>query len=43
MAHLDAIDAVLFDVGNTIVTQNNPGLPFSELKVEILPGVRELL
>jgi nicotinate-nucleotide--dimethylbenzimidazole phosphoribosyltransferase len=43
MAHLDAIDAVLFDVGNTLVTQNNPGLPFSELKVEILPGVRELL
>lgn len=43
MAYLDKFDAVLFDIGNTLVNQNNPGTPIAELKVEPLPGVRELL
>jgi len=36
-------DAVIFDVGNTLLVQNNPGLTFEELKIEILPGVVDLL
>jgi len=43
MAYLDKFDAVIFDIGNTLVNQNNPGTPISELQVELLPGVRELL
>ena len=36
-------DAVIFDVGNTLLLQNNPGLSSEELKIEILPGVVDLL
>jgi len=43
MAYLDKFDAVIFDIGNTLVNQNNPGAPVSSLNVKVLPGVRELL
>jgi len=43
MAYLDNFDAVIFDIGNTLVLQNNPGVPISNLVVQVLPGVRELL
>jgi len=43
MEFLNKYDAILFDVGNTLVLQNNPGLSFDELKVEVLPGVLGLL
>lgn len=36
-------DAVLFDVGNTLVRQADPGTPVSELRVDLLPGVREVV
>jgi len=36
-------EAVIFDVGNTLLLQNNPGLSSEELKIEILPGVVDLL
>ena len=40
---LDKYEAVIFDVGNTLVVQNNPGLGYQELNAEVLPGVIELL
>ena len=43
MAYLDNFDAVIFDIGNTLVLQNNPGIPISELEIQELPGVRKLL
>jgi nicotinate-nucleotide--dimethylbenzimidazole phosphoribosyltransferase len=36
-------DCVLFDLGNTLIAQENPGTPFESLVVIVLPGVRELL
>ena len=36
-------EAVIFDVGNTLLLQNIPGLSSEELKIEILPGVVDLL
>lgn len=36
-------DGILFDLGNTLVKQANPGTPYSELQIELLPGVRDLL
>ena len=36
-------EAIIFDVGNTLLLQNNPGLSSEELKIEILPGVVDLL
>jgi nicotinate-nucleotide--dimethylbenzimidazole phosphoribosyltransferase len=36
-------DCVLFDLGNTLIAQGNPGTPYQDLKVQILPGVKQLL
>lgn len=36
-------DCVLFDLGNTLIKQENPGTPYEDLLVQILPGVHELL
>ena len=36
-------DCVLFDLGNTLIKQENPGVPYEELSVELLPGVEQLL
>lgn len=43
MDFLAKYEAVIFDVGNTLLLQNNPGLSSEELKIEILPGVVDLL
>lgn len=36
-------DSVLFDLGNTLIAQENPGTPYQDLKVRVLPGVQQLL
>jgi nicotinate-nucleotide--dimethylbenzimidazole phosphoribosyltransferase len=36
-------DCVLFDLGNTLIAQENPGTPYESLTVEVLPGVQKLL
>ena len=36
-------DCVLFDLGNTLIVQENPGTPYEELNVQVLPGVQKLL
>ena len=36
-------DAVIFDVGNTLVKQSSPGTPLSDLRAEALAGVLELI
>ena len=36
-------DCVLFDLGNTLIAQENPGTPYESLTVKVLPGVQELL
>ncbi len=36
-------DCVLFDLGNTLIKQENPGVPYESLVVELLPGVEQLL
>jgi nicotinate-nucleotide--dimethylbenzimidazole phosphoribosyltransferase len=36
-------DCVLFDLGNTLIAQENPGRPYEDLKVQVLPGVQQLL
>ena len=36
-------DCVLFDLGNTLIKQENPGVPYEALAVELLPGVEQLL
>jgi nicotinate-nucleotide--dimethylbenzimidazole phosphoribosyltransferase len=36
-------DCVLFDLGNTLIAQENPGTPYEALAVKVLPGVQELL
>jgi nicotinate-nucleotide--dimethylbenzimidazole phosphoribosyltransferase len=36
-------DCVLFDLGNTLIAQENPVTPYEDLKVQVLPGVQELL
>jgi nicotinate-nucleotide--dimethylbenzimidazole phosphoribosyltransferase len=36
-------DCVLFDLGNTLIAQENPGTPYESLVVKVLPGVQELL
>jgi FMN phosphatase YigB (HAD superfamily) len=36
-------DCVLFDLGNTLIAQENPGTPYQDLKVRVLPGVQQLL
>ena len=36
-------DCVLFDLGNTLIKQENPGVPYESLVVELLPGVKQLL
>ena len=36
-------DCVLFDLGNTLIKQENPGVPYESLSVELLPGVEQLL
>lgn len=40
---LARFDCILFDLGNTLVKQANPGVPFQDLTVELLPGVEKLL
>jgi nicotinate-nucleotide--dimethylbenzimidazole phosphoribosyltransferase len=36
-------DCVIFDLGNTLIAQENPGTPYQDLKVQVLPGVQQLL
>jgi nicotinate-nucleotide--dimethylbenzimidazole phosphoribosyltransferase len=36
-------DCVLFDLGNTLIAQENPGTPYEDLKVQVLMGVQQLL
>jgi nicotinate-nucleotide--dimethylbenzimidazole phosphoribosyltransferase len=36
-------DCVLFDLGNTLIAQENPGTLYQDLKVQVLPGVQQLL
>jgi nicotinate-nucleotide--dimethylbenzimidazole phosphoribosyltransferase len=36
-------DCVLFDLGNTLIAQENPGTPYEDLQVKVLPGVQKLL
>ena len=36
-------DCVLFDLGNTLIKQENPGDLYESLAVELLPGVEQLL
>jgi len=38
-----SFDCVLFDLGNTLIAQENPGTPYKDLKVQVLPGVLKLL
>jgi nicotinate-nucleotide--dimethylbenzimidazole phosphoribosyltransferase len=38
-----SFDCVLFDLGNTLIAQENPGTPNEDLKVQVLPGVQQLL
>jgi len=40
---IERFDCVLFDLGNTLIAQENPGTPYQDLKVKILPGVQKLL
>jgi nicotinate-nucleotide--dimethylbenzimidazole phosphoribosyltransferase len=39
----ERFDCVLFDLGNTLIAQENPGTPYQDLKVQVLPGVQKLL
>lgn len=39
----ERFDCVLFDLGNTLIKQENPGTPYETLSVQILPGVQKLL
>ena len=39
----ERFDCVLFDLGNTLIRQENPGTPYEDLSVQILPGVQKLL
>ncbi len=39
----ERFDCVLFDLGNTLIKQENPGTPYETLSVQILPGVQNLL
>lgn len=45
MANLitERFDCILFDLGNTLIKQENPGVPYESLSVQILPGVQKLL
>jgi nicotinate-nucleotide--dimethylbenzimidazole phosphoribosyltransferase len=36
-------DCVLFDLGNTLIAQENSGTPYQDLKVLVLPDVQEFL
>lgn len=40
---LARFDCILFDLGNTLIRQANPGIPYEEVAVELLPGVEKLL
>jgi nicotinate-nucleotide--dimethylbenzimidazole phosphoribosyltransferase len=40
---INRFDCVLFDLGNTLIKQENPGTPYELLVVELLPGVEQLL
>jgi nicotinate-nucleotide--dimethylbenzimidazole phosphoribosyltransferase len=40
---IERFDCVLFDLGNTLIAQENPGTPYEDLKVQVLPGAQELL
>jgi nicotinate-nucleotide--dimethylbenzimidazole phosphoribosyltransferase len=42
-AIVDRYDAVIFDVGNTLVRQSNPGTPVGDLRPELLTGVAETI
>jgi nicotinate-nucleotide--dimethylbenzimidazole phosphoribosyltransferase len=39
----ERFECVLFDLGNTLIAQENPGTPYEFLAVKVLPGVQELL
>jgi nicotinate-nucleotide--dimethylbenzimidazole phosphoribosyltransferase len=36
-------DCILFDLGNTLIKQENPGVPYESMVVELLRGVEQLL
>jgi len=40
---IERFDCVLFDLGNTLIAQENPGTPYEDLQVKVLPGVQKLL
>lgn len=40
---IQSFDCILFDLGNTLIKQANPGTPYEVLEVELLPGVEKLL
>jgi len=39
----ERFDCILFDLGNTLIKQENPGVPYESLSVQLLPGVQKLL
>jgi nicotinate-nucleotide--dimethylbenzimidazole phosphoribosyltransferase len=39
----ERFDCILFDLGNTLIAQENPGTPYESLAVKVLPGVFELI
>src|SRR5438067_12318870 len=43
MNRLDDIDAVLFDIGGTLVVESPPTTPLSQPHSEVLPGVVQTL
>lgn len=43
MQGLDSFDAILFDLGNTLLYQANPGTPVDDLRTVLKPGVADLL
>jgi FMN phosphatase YigB (HAD superfamily) len=38
----ERFDCILFDLGNTLIKQENPGVPYESLSVQLLPGVQKL-
>jgi nicotinate-nucleotide--dimethylbenzimidazole phosphoribosyltransferase len=43
MQELSEFDAILFDLGNTLIFQANPGTPLDQLQPILKPGVADLL
>ena len=43
MRGLNSFDAIIFDLGNTLLYQANPGTPLDDLRPVLKPGVADLL